>query len=464
MPLPDVAPAGRARSVGPVSRLLVTLALTAGCSVDSPTSTRAPSPPSFAKAPAGPTVTSTNPSYAHRGDTQVSVHVFGSGFAAGANAQWSLGADTTSVTTSSTTLVSSTELVAVITVSGTAPLALYNVSVTNRDGKKGVGAELFAVTTATVVGPGTIGGDVIVNEISDQGNVVGYFDAAGPFVSNGNMIISLGSTGQAWGVSPSGDVVVGRDQAPVAWVRQSSGSYVKENLPVAISDGGGAMHAAAGPNGTLVVGGYQLAPVTKNSPGSQPVAWTRSGGTWSSPTAYTRGGTTGTGWGMSATGKMMGKGSLADGTTPWGVWDSPSTFIPLTAPYLQTMNQAATIVVGVLPAGGPGLWYRNATGQWNPTAMALPTGSPTCTTGSAQDINDDGVIVGYACDKAAVWRVDASKSPPVIVSGPLYLIGLGGNGVNAGSRADAVTSTYPYVVAGGAMSGGHRLLVKWTVQ
>jgi len=63
-----------------------------------------------------------------------------------------------------------------------------------------------------------------------------------------------------------------------------------------------------------------------------------------------------------------------------------------------------------------------------------------------------------------VWRIDASVSPPVVVSGPLYLIGFGGNGTNAGSRADAVTSTYPYVVAGGAMSGGHRLLVKWIVE
>jgi hypothetical protein len=463
MPLPDVAPAGRARSVGPVSCLLVTLALTAGCSVDTPTSTRVPSGPSFAKAPAGLTVTSTNPSYAHRGDTKVSVHVFGSGFAAGANAQWTLGVDTTSVTTGSTTLVSSTELVAVITVSGTAPLALYNVSVTNRDGKKGVGAELFAVTAATIVGPGTIGGDVIVNEISDQGNMVGYFDAAGPFVTNGNTIISLGSTGQAWGVSPTGDVVVGRDNAPVAWVRQSSGSYVKETLPALVSVGGGAMHAGAGPNGTLMVGGYQRTSAAKTSQSTQPVVWTRSAGIWSTPTVYTRGGDQGTGWGVTGSGRMMGRNSLTDGSTPWGVWDSPTTFVQLTAPYLQTMNQAATVVVGVLPAGGPGLWYRDvSTGRWNPTAVALPIGPAGCGTGgSAQDINDDGIIVGYSCGNAAVWRIDASVSPPAVVWGPAFLLGLDGS---PGARADAITNTYPYVVAGRATSNGRGLLVKWTIQ
>jgi len=388
--------------------------------------------------------------------------VIGSGFATGANAQWSLGGDTTSVTTNSTTLVSSTELVAVITVSGTAPLALYDVSVTNRDGKKGVGAELFAVTTATVVGPGTIGGDVIVNEISDLGNVVGYFDRAGPFVTDSNTIISLGATGQAWGVSATGDVVVGRDNAPVAWVRQSSGSYVKETLPALVSVGGGAMHAAEGPNGTLLVGGYQRTSAAKNSQSTEPVAWTRAGGTWSAPTVYTRGGDQGTGWGISESGKMMGRSSTADNATPWGVWDSPSTFVQLTAPFLQTMNQAATIVVGVLPAGGPGLWYRNMSGQWNPTGVALPIGPASCAPGgSAQDINNDGVIVGYSCGNASVWRIDASVSPPVVVSGPLFLLGLDGS---SGARADAITNTYPYVVAGRATSNGRGLLVKWTVQ
>ena len=461
MPSLHVAAARRPRSLARLSNVLVMLALTAGCRIDEPISTQVPSRPSFGKTPAAPTVTSTNPSYAHRGDSQVSVHVFGSGFTTGAKARWSLGGDTTAVTTSSTTVLTSTELVAVITVSGTAPLALYDVLVTNADGKKGVGAELFAVTTATVVGPGTIGGDVIVNEISDLGQVVGYFDQAGPFVTDSNTIISLGSTGQAWGVSPSGDVVVGRDNAPVAWVRQSTGNYVKETLPPLGSVGGGAMHAAAGPNGTLVVGGYQRTSAAKNSQSTQPVAWTRSGATWSAPTVYTRDGDTGTGWGISGSGKMMGRSSTAANTTPWGVWDSPSTFVQLTAPYLQAMNQAATIVVGVLPGGGPGFWYRDvSSGQWNANGVALPMG--TCTSGSAQDINDAGVIVGYACDKAAVWRIDPS-SPPVVVSGPLYLIGLGGNGTNATSRADAVTSTYPYVVAGGALSGGRRLLVKWVV-
>ncbi|HUQ79902.1 MAG TPA: hypothetical protein VM076_02125, partial [Gemmatimonadaceae bacterium] len=160
------------------------------------------------------TVASTDPSYAHQGDTQLTVRVLGSGFAPGSKAKWIRGSDSTSVTTNSTAYVSSTELRAVISVSGTAPLALYDVMVANLDGKKGVGAEKFAVTTATVLGVGTLGGDAIVNDVNDLGHVVGYFDLAGPFVYDGSRLVSLGATGQAWGISPTGDIVVGRDVSP----------------------------------------------------------------------------------------------------------------------------------------------------------------------------------------------------------------------------------------------------------
>jgi hypothetical protein len=236
---------------------------------------------------------------------------------------------------------------------------------------------------------------------------------------------------------------------------------VKETLPGSAADGGGAMHAAGGPNGTLLVGGYRKTGASKQSVTTEPVAWTRTGTTWSAPTAYTQTGDQGTGWGIAGNGRMIGR--VTDGKImAWGVWDTPSLFTTLSAPYLQTINSAGTVAVGVLPSGGPALWYRNVTtGLWNPTAVALPTG---CADGSAQDINDDGVVVGYACGKAAVWRINASVSPPAIVSGPLFLVGFGGHGTNSGARADAVTNTYPYVVAGRAQSNGAGLLVKWIVE
>jgi hypothetical protein len=71
--------------------------------------------------------------------------VFGTGFTQGARATWVLAGDTTHVHTSSTSYVSSTEVVAVIKVDPDAPAGFYDVAVALVDGKKGVGAELFAV-------------------------------------------------------------------------------------------------------------------------------------------------------------------------------------------------------------------------------------------------------------------------------------------------------------------------------
>src|SRR6185369_8205928 len=65
----------------------------------------------------GPSVSSANPAYGDEGTT-VDVHVLGSGFATGAQATWLLNgiADPAHVRTNKTTFVSSTELVANITI------------------------------------------------------------------------------------------------------------------------------------------------------------------------------------------------------------------------------------------------------------------------------------------------------------------------------------------------------------
>ena len=134
--------------------VVCTLALVgamAACGVDGPTGTggdAANARVSFAKGgPSGVAVTSVNPDSAYQGDSLVSVRVFGSGFAAGARATWVLNGDTTHVHTTSTTFVSATEVIAVIKVDPDAPVAKYDVAVTLLTGKKGVGAEMFAVKT-----------------------------------------------------------------------------------------------------------------------------------------------------------------------------------------------------------------------------------------------------------------------------------------------------------------------------
>jgi hypothetical protein len=92
-------------------------------------------------------VTSTSPAQAPQ-DTALDVTINGSGFTSGARATWSLNGDTTLVHVQSTKFVGSTQLIAHLLVPSTAPVASYDVQVTLTSGKKGVGAELFAVTPA----------------------------------------------------------------------------------------------------------------------------------------------------------------------------------------------------------------------------------------------------------------------------------------------------------------------------
>jgi hypothetical protein len=95
---------------------------------------------------ASPTVTSTSPSEAPQ-DITLDVTVFGTNFTVGAKASWLLdGKGTTKIKTNSTTFVSSTELVANITIEFDAVPDLYDVQVVTTNGKKGIGIELFAVT------------------------------------------------------------------------------------------------------------------------------------------------------------------------------------------------------------------------------------------------------------------------------------------------------------------------------
>jgi hypothetical protein len=107
----------------------------------------APSEPSAARPVSGPTVASVNPAYGIRGTT-IDVRVTGTGFGLDAKATWLLKgvAIPAKVRTNSTTYVSSTEVVANITISTDADLAFWDVQIA-AGGKNGVGTESFEVST-----------------------------------------------------------------------------------------------------------------------------------------------------------------------------------------------------------------------------------------------------------------------------------------------------------------------------
>lgn len=127
--------------------LLAATVLLLGCS-DQPFVTA----PSLAQGGAGkgPTVRETDPSFAPQGTT-LDVRVLGSGYDQGSSAVWALQGDTafatTRVRTNATTFLNSSELRANITIEDDATLALYDVVVVTKGGKRGIGVERFEVTT-----------------------------------------------------------------------------------------------------------------------------------------------------------------------------------------------------------------------------------------------------------------------------------------------------------------------------
>ena len=178
----------------------------------------------------GPTVTATNPDSATV-ETTLNVHVLGSGYDVGSRANWALkGVVNDKVVTHSTQFVSSTELVANITIARDAPLASYDVIVTTSSGKGGIGTELFVITAKATALP-TLGSGASATGINDGGTIIGVSaDAAGvwrpvkwTFQGGGWTVAQLpgGFSGSALGINASGDIVgrngAGATQRALIW-------------------------------------------------------------------------------------------------------------------------------------------------------------------------------------------------------------------------------------------------------
>jgi len=426
---------------------------------------------SLGKAPAGPSVSSASPAYGHR-DTTVTVRVLGSGFSAGAVAEWALAGvpDAAKIRTNSTEYVSPSELIANITISADADLRLWDITVTLVGGKKGVGTEKFEVTTATVLGAGTIGGDMRVEAMNDQGSVAGYAGAADAFVYDNlsASLVALGG-GQAWGIDALGTTALGRDAGfnPVAWVRGLAGGWTVQPLP---SGGiqGIATRTATATDGSLIASGWLSVPQARRQTANQPVLWRRVGGVWQAPEYYVVPGSAAAGYDIASGGQMAGRTTLADGSVRGVVWHTSSTYTVLDG-IAYAINDAGTIVVGELN-GAPAYWYRNsATGAWTTGGTRLPSlAGSSCVGGRARDLNDSGIVVGWSCAangkrQATVWSLDLSGPSPVVVESPIGLGGLGviGSGAET-SAAQSVTSAPPYTAVGGAASPT-TLLVSWSI-
>ena len=120
-------------------------------SADAPV-TAPPSVPALARAAAGPTVSAANPASARQGTVTLDVQISGSGFDEGSQASWQLnGVAYPKIAVNNTKFVSSTSVIATITIALDAAPVTYDIAVVTRTGKKGIGAEMFTVTYAVPI-------------------------------------------------------------------------------------------------------------------------------------------------------------------------------------------------------------------------------------------------------------------------------------------------------------------------
>jgi hypothetical protein len=447
------------------------------------------SAPVAAKSAAGLAVSSVSPTFGDQGTT-IDVHVLGNGFAAGAQATWLLHgvADPTHVRTNSTTVISSSEIVANVTIASDATLDFWDVQVALLGGKNGVGSELFEVTSAQILGPGTPGGDAWVYGMSQNLQVVGYGSGGGGsavFVfDDATGMVNLGG-GQAWTIDPLGTLVAGRDGNSIAtaWVQQSPSTWAAEGLPrLPYSVGSLAIGAARMSDGTLLISGFDDSATSTKPNAAQfnrPVVWQRSGGAWSAPQRYTlpSGSVRGSARAVNGLGQVAGR---LDAGPTGAVWDNPTTSTLLDG-IPNAINAAGTLIVGEQMIAGsstgatiPVYWWRNSsTGLWDGTARPLPSlAGASCTSGTVRGLNSAGVLVGNSCNaagktQATVWRLDLSGPVPIVVSGPAGLPGLGTQpktSAKALSTAISVSEASPFTVAGMALNNGiNQLAVRWRV-
>jgi probable HAF family extracellular repeat protein len=271
----------------PVSRCILTVvtstALIAGCADPTGMTSRETMGPRFGKVSTTLSVTATSPSQATL-DTTLDVKVSGSGFDAGSQAQWLLsGNSDPRVRTNSTLFVSSTSLVANITIAKDAIPSSYDVAVTTTTGKKGIGTELFTVLAMQEMS--SPAGSSNAWSAAANGDVVGaraggcnssmlpvIWPAAGAPVDL--PLIAPWCNGIANFVNSSG-VMVGRlnlgtnSTVPVRWLPNGSDYSVE---PMGLLPDGSSPDLMGMNDSGYVVANHN------GSPGSRPYWWSRDSG------------------------------------------------------------------------------------------------------------------------------------------------------------------------------------------
>lgn len=366
----------------------------------------------------GPTVKSTDPDSATI-DTTLNVRVFGSGYDKGSRANWAFkGVVSEKIVTNSTLFVSSTELVANITIARNANIGSHDVIVTTSAGKGGIGTELFVVTMQMTKLP-TIGGPgAEAHAVNDAGDVVGSSTDA----ARKSYAVRWRNEGGVWTVNKLGaDAVPYRSSVAVAINEQGTAVGTEGTDAIAWRiDGtkktiGFQWSSATGINNFDVIVGWAGPP---SIPKLSPVVWTPSGSEWTVHALERLPGVT------QVTCRLDEALDISDdGIIVGFVYDDACVQTPV-------------------------MWRPAADGSgWSPAERLSPVG--TLATGMAQAIVGSTIVgIGYPCPSISGCRRKAFRWIRDAASGEISALDARANGLN---RAGDIVGSY--VVKSGRMTG-----------
>jgi hypothetical protein len=370
-----------------------------------------------------PSVQAANPAYGHQGDLGLSVTITGSGFDEGSTAAWERnGVPDPEIVVLSTQFISSTQLSAVIDITGSADLAFYDIAVTTRGGRKGIGTEMFEVTQATpIMGTGLIRGVNENGEMTGQGPI---------FWSPAGGLEIVGSGGSGWDLSDDGLTIVGGntpDGSPasnsaVIWTRTGS-AWVESLLPrdpAATAGNAVAVASDATTGAATAIGGVDTYIPKRNTIRREPRLWLRDGSTWQrvllpGPTGFVN----------DLSSNLVAVGYVATGAAVWepngtGGWQltviGPSSSVGPTSTEAKAVNRAGTIVVGTLNQAA--VYWQQVGGVWS-NGIPLPGGCPRAT-----GIDDLGRILLSGCPLDGGFRqVNAAVIVPPYAASDIIVLG-----------------------------------------
>jgi hypothetical protein len=411
-----------------------------------------------AKATGNPSVTGADPASGHEGDVGRQVTITGSGFSAGAVAAWERnGQIDDKIRVRSTVVVRSTQLIATIDISADAALALYDISVTTLDRKKGIGTEMFEVTTAMSIG--TLGGDTFVFDVYDNADAVGYGNLGGTgntrafFWSNATGMIDIGP-GIAEAIDDAGSTIVGYDGSHAAvWTPNTERTlWTGVRLPISTASVGSYGRDVASDPVTgqpMLIGGAERIQA-KRQEVTHPKLWVRTSDVWQKidiPWPHSsESGAGGTVHAVNSLGQGAGVIQSTAGNQPV-FWPNATSYMVLPGNGIgNALNETGTIVVGI--SSGASFWKRASTNDPWTGPFQLPG---SCA--RAMGIDAQNRIIGAACRTSSNSRiVSAVFDPPYDTA--RYLNGLG-------ERTDAGTvhgiSTSGNVIGGSAPNRTNRI-------